>query len=253
MLPREHGAYGQLLFPLVTALAVGRPRVVAWLLAASAIGAFMAHEPLLVLLGQRGARAAREQRLPAALWLGGSAGAATVCGVGAIALSGPDVRIALLLTAVLAAILVVFIVTRQEHTTGGEVLSALALSSLAWPVTVAGGANSRVGISCAAAFAAIFVAGTLSVRAVIANTRHPPAAAARGVAGLVAVASMAMLWSMAIAGRMSSSAPWSALPVCGGGLVLVLTPPSARHLRTIGWSLIGATTLTAVVLIAALR
>src|SRR3954462_7035624 len=253
MFPKEHGAYGQLLFPLVTALAVGRPRVVAWLLAASAVGVFLVHEPLLVLLGQRGARAAREQRSLAACWLGGWGMASAICGVCAIALSAPEVRIALIPPAALAAILVAFIFMRHEHTTGGEVLSALALSSLAWPIALAGEATTLVSVSCAAAFAAIFVSGTLTVRAIIATTRHPPAAAARGIAVLVAVASIAALWLLAFAGRVSPSAAWSALPVCGGGLLLALNPPSARHLRTIGWSLVGATTLTAMMLIVSLR
>src|SRR4051812_49522750 len=113
MLPREHGAYGQLLFPLVTALAVGRPRVVAWLLAASAVGAFLAHEPLLVLLGQRGARAARAQRGQAAIWFGGTAVAAAGGGGGAGAMLAADVGGVLVGPAAGAAPLVVLLVTPE--------------------------------------------------------------------------------------------------------------------------------------------
>jgi hypothetical protein len=253
MFPREHGAYGQLLFPLVTALAVGRPPAVAWLLAASVVAAFLAHEPLLVLLGQRGARAAREQRGRAAIWFGGSGIAAALCGVTAVVMSPSEVRIALIAPAALAAMLVVVIVWRQEHTTSGEVLSAVALSSMALPVAVAAGAPVAVALSCASVFAAVFVSGTLCVRAVIGATRTPPAVGARTVAGLIAAASVAVLWMLAVAGRASRSAPWAALPVCGGGLLLVMKPPSARHLRTIGWSLVATTTITAAALIATLR
>jgi hypothetical protein len=60
--PREHGVYGQLAVPMAAALASGRPGPVALLLAASAGGFFLAHEPALLLLGRRGERARTEQR-----------------------------------------------------------------------------------------------------------------------------------------------------------------------------------------------
>src|SRR5205823_6340503 len=68
LLPKEHGAYGQLLFPLITAMAVGRPGVAAWSFAAAAVCAFLAHEPLLLLLGQRGPCARRERQDDAVRW-----------------------------------------------------------------------------------------------------------------------------------------------------------------------------------------
>ena len=47
MFPKEHGAYGQLLFPLATSLVVAGVTAPALLTAASAAyAAFMAHEPL---------------------------------------------------------------------------------------------------------------------------------------------------------------------------------------------------------------
>ncbi|MCX5731351.1 MAG: YwiC-like family protein, partial [Deltaproteobacteria bacterium] len=36
LLPREHGAYGQIVMPLLCGLALGRPGAAAWLLAAGA-------------------------------------------------------------------------------------------------------------------------------------------------------------------------------------------------------------------------
>src|SRR4051812_14355288 len=253
MLPKEHGAYGQLLFPIVTALAVGRPGAVAWLLAAAAICAFFAHEPLLVLLGQRGARSAREQRRQASVWFGGCASAAALSGVSAIALASPDLRVALAVPAALAAILLLLILAHREHTTIGEVLSAIALSSIAVPIARASGALPAVALTCALVFASAFVAGTLCVRAVIAATRQPPSTWTRGVARLVAAGSLVLLQALAAGGTGSRTPPWAAAPVCLGGLILVLAVPSARHLRTIGWGLVAATTVTAVILIATLR
>ncbi len=55
-LPKEHGAYGQLAFPLVTALAVSGTSVPAGLIALAVVACFLAHEPLLVLLGMVSSR-----------------------------------------------------------------------------------------------------------------------------------------------------------------------------------------------------
>jgi uncharacterized membrane protein YdjX (TVP38/TMEM64 family) len=45
MWPKEHGAYGQLAFPLVTAFAVAGIPPAAALTALAAVAAFVAHEP----------------------------------------------------------------------------------------------------------------------------------------------------------------------------------------------------------------
>jgi hypothetical protein len=52
-------AYGQLRFLMVTALAIGRPGTAAFAWAGAATLAFLVHEPVMVLLGQRGAKASR--------------------------------------------------------------------------------------------------------------------------------------------------------------------------------------------------
>src|SRR5689334_17708106 len=95
MIPREHGAYGQLLVPLITALAIGRPGVAAVALAVAIVAAFLAHEPLLVLLGQRGARVARDRRGPAMWWLAVFAGIAVLLGGTALMMVDRAVRTAL--------------------------------------------------------------------------------------------------------------------------------------------------------------
>ena len=61
MIPREHGAYAELLFPIVTVFLGGSPTTSTWLLAVGAIACFLANEPLLVLVGQRGNRTKREE------------------------------------------------------------------------------------------------------------------------------------------------------------------------------------------------
>ncbi len=79
LLPREHGAYAELGFPLLSGLVLGSPGAASWLFVAAAILLFLANEPLVILLGVRGRRA-REEMGPAArrlvLGLGGLGAAA---------------------------------------------------------------------------------------------------------------------------------------------------------------------------------
>ena len=76
-----------------------------------------------------------------------------------------------------------------------------------------------------------------------------------GLAGAFAGLTLAILAGLAVAaqaGRLASAAPFAALPVCAVCLGLSARPPSPRYLRPIGWTLLGATALTAAILVAAL-
>jgi YwiC-like protein len=253
MLPKEHGAYGQLIFPLITALAIGRPTIGALAIAAAAVFLFLGHEPLLVLLGQRGPRAAREQRGRALAWFGASGTVAAVCGVFALVTINAGARVTLAIPAALGAIVVIVIVARGEHTLGGEVLSAMALASVAYPIGVASTASFRASLSTAAAFAATFVIGVVCVHGVIARTRRPPAAIARTVGALVAVAISGLTYRLAAIRVLEVITPLAVAPAALAGLALVAVPPSARRLRLVGWTLVATSTLTALILLAAFR
>jgi hypothetical protein len=238
--PHEHGAYGQLLFPLVSALVVGEPAAAAYLLAVAGIAAFLGHEALLVLLGQRGSRAAREQR--SAAWRSATifGGLALVSGAAALALLPAWLLGALLIPFVLALVVGVFVARGRERTTAGEVLVASALSSLSLPVALAGGV-----------FATVFALATVAVRALIGRTARaggPPPV----VAGVFTMGVVALLAVLAARGVLAAIAPYAALPVAAVALALTVRPPSPRHLRTIGWTLVGATAASAVLLVVAL-
>jgi hypothetical protein len=251
LIPREHGAYGQLLFPLVSVLLIGHPSEGAYLLAGAAVGAFLAHEALLVVLGQRGSRAAREQLPDArrALALFGS-----FCAVsGSVAiLVMPRAALPYLLVPLLLAVLVaVVVVMHRERSTAGELLVAVALSSASLPVAVAGEVDARSAVTVFVVFSAVFVTATVAVRAVIGRVSRaggPPLA----VAAALAVAVLAALAILAITGELAPVAPYAALPVCVVALALTARPPSPRYLRPIGWTLVAVTSLTAIVLVVAL-
>lgn len=253
MLPREHGAYGQLLFPLATALAIGRPGAAACALAAAAVAAFLSHESLLVLLGQRGTRAAREQGSAARRWFAALAAVAAVAGTIGLRLAPSHARLMLLVPLAGAIALAIAILDGREKTTAGELLTAVTLSSLALPIALAAHASFAAALTCAVVFALCFIVATVSVRSVILWARHRAGIGTRVTAALVAAGSVGALAWLARIGVTTNAGIWAALPICGAGVVLAAAVPSPRHLRTIGWSLVATTALTAVVLVTGLR
>ncbi|MBI3402861.1 MAG: YwiC-like family protein [Acidobacteria bacterium] len=250
MFPREHGAYNQLLFPLIAALAVGRPGAAAFTFAAAAVFAFLAHEPLLVLLGQRGPRARHDDGPRAMRWFAATGLPAAGLAVFAIATMPRVAQHAVIFCSVLAAMLLAVIATRREHTMAGEILSACVLASLALPVALASHTTHAVAVTCVLVFAAAFTTATVCVRAVIMHTRRPPAIASRIAGALTACGAIAILVFSGAIGFASTVAPWAALPVCAAGVVLVAAPPSARQLRIVGWTLVATTAAAAAILIA---
>jgi hypothetical protein len=251
--PKEHGAYGQLLFPLLTAIAIGRRTPAALLLAGAAICAFVAHEPLLVLLGQRGPRAAREQRSRAVAWFAAAAVGAIGLAASAMIQARDPLALApsLLVPAVFAAALAAAIALHREHTVAGEILAAITFSSIAYPIARAAGAAQSVAITCAAVFAAVFVAATVCVHAVIARTRRPPAIGARVAGVVVAVGVLLVLWQLGVHGVVSSLSAAAAFPACVVACIAAIAVRSAKRLRPIGWSLIITTCMAAALLIVA--
>lgn len=63
LFPKEHGAYGQITFPLIAAFAVAGASLSGVLVATAVIAGFLAHEPGLVILGQRFQGEARARAL----------------------------------------------------------------------------------------------------------------------------------------------------------------------------------------------
>lgn len=252
LLPREHGAWGQLALPLAAGLALGRPGAAALLLSLAIVLAFLAHEPLLVVAGQRGRRTrdalgARAARRLALL----GAGAAAAGGAG-LALA-PAARLALAPAALLGAVVLALALARHEKTTAGEILVAGALAACAAPVALAAGAPARWAWSAAFTWAVAFAAATLPVRAILLRARtkgevdRRPAAAA-GVAALVA---------LAVAGAARGLVPWAAalatLPVTLAALALTAAPVRPQRLTAVGWSIVAASVAGLLVLVLGLR
>ncbi|MFN7983494.1 MAG: YwiC-like family protein [Vicinamibacterales bacterium] len=250
LIPREHGAYGQLLFPLIAALAIGHVTVGAVLLALAVSGAFLAHESLLVVLGQRGSRAAREQAQDAKSTLAVFGGLWLVCGIGALWLMPRQAVPYLALPIVLGAQVMFVVFMHRERTTPGEILVGAALASSSLPVALECGVALRDAVTVVLVFALVFATATIAVRAVIGRVskaggprRWWRRRAMGVVGGLAALVSARVI---------ASVAPWGALPVCLVALGLAMRPPSPKQLRIVGWTLV-ATLLTTLILIVGVR
>jgi hypothetical protein len=239
--------------PLATALAIGRPGLAALTWAGAVACAFLAHEPLLVLLGRRGVRAARSERARAWRWLAAYAAGAAGCGAVSLYTMSAAARMAVLAPAVLSIVVLMLIAAGREHTSAGEVISAATMSAMAWPAGIAAGAAPVAARTCAVVFAAVFAATTLAVHGVIASTRNPRAVAARIVGGLAAVGAVAALGLGAAAHLLDEVALPAAIPLSAASLAMVVYPPSARRLRTVGFVLVGGSAATAVALLIGLR
>ena len=247
-LPREHGAYAQLVAPLVTTLVVAGVTASSLALAAACLVAFLAHEPLLVVLGVRGARVKREAGRRATAWLLALVALAAACAAVALTTGPADLASWLLWPLVPAMPVLASAARGLEKRWPVEVLVALTFAALALPLGHAAGVDDRVGWGVAAPFAVVFVASTLAVRGVLLHgrpTASPTAArAARAAAAGLALAGVGGLAVMATRGQLPWASPIAAAPGAMAVLGLALFPPSLRHLHAVGYTL-GAITIAA--------
>jgi len=225
--PREHGAYFQLAVPLGAAC-VRHPSRAGLALAAAAIFGFLAHEPLLVLLGHRGPRLLAAQGKSARTRF-------LVLVAGAVVLGGAALVMAPAVLPIAGCVAVVAVValalgSRGElHTVGGELVATVALTSACAPVLVAGGVLAIAALGTWIAWAAGFCATVVAVHRVIARHKHGAAIIDRvlavGFAGATVVA--------------ASASPAMA-PLAGIAALLVIAPPRASHLRAVGIAIVVA-------------
>jgi hypothetical protein len=253
LLPREHGAWGQLAFPLVTGLALGRPGADAVLLSSAVFVAFLAHEPLVVVLGQRGARAREAGGGAARHALAAAALGAGLLGAAGLWLSGAEVRFAALPAATLGALAIVATSAGLERTTLGELVVAAALAACAAPVALASGAAPRSAWSAAAAWVAAFTATILPVRALLLRARTKGDVDRRPMAALAVIAIEGVAVVAAEHGAVAWPAALAIVPVLVAGLAVTFLPIRPQRLTTVGWSIVVASAATLLTLVAGLR
>jgi hypothetical protein len=254
MLPKEHGAYGQLIFPLFTAFAVTGAPLASVLTGVACVALFLAHEPLVVLLGQRGRRVQAADASRAWWSLIVMLSTATASGILAIDRTPPDARWTFVIPAVGAVGLLPVIARRREKTLAGEAAVAITFAAAVLPIC-AGAGKAWAGVVIAAAYALLFVLGTLAVRGMVLRTRGGgnPGAARRTRTATLTLAALGAI--LALAGATNGLVSWTAvaaiLPGVGFATALAAFPPSTARLKRVGWSLVGVTAVTALLLVAA--
>jgi hypothetical protein len=255
MLPREHGAYGQLGFPLATALVVAGGSPAGLLIATAAIAAFLAHEPSEILLGHRGPRSLRDQGPRARVALGVCALAALAAGLGAVAALEPSAYWSLAVPLVPALLLSACTLTGREKTWYGEVTAAVAFSSVAVPIVVAGSGSMHQALTIAIPFALFSVLSTLAVRVVILRVRGggDPVATDRTRRAVFTLSGLgvAALGALAAVSALPWTIPAAALPGVLAATIVAAFPPPPAKLKRLGWTLMGASLLTAAIVIGA--
>lgn len=252
--PKEHGAYGQVALPLVTAFGVAGASPGGLLVAATVVAAFLVHEPTAVVLGLRGPRAKRQLATEAMRWLAVGVAFAAASGLAAVLVMPAPRRWSILIAVAPALFLAAALVRGQEKTWYGELAASLAFAGAAVPISMAAGASVETAASVAIPFALLFIASTLAVRVVILQVRGG------GDAGAATISRFAAL-GVAAGGAGALAAlsalrllPVSVLVAAAPGLVttvvIAIRRPSPARLRSVGWTLVAVGVLTAAIVIA---
>ena len=253
LLPQEHGAWGQLAMPLLSALLVAGATPAALLLTAATVLGFLAHEPALVAIGHRGFRARQEAGPRARRWVALLLLGAAHAGVAGLWLAPWPARLAMLLPLLLTVAVAAFVLARRERTIPGEltVVSALACSGFA--VALAAGAPLPVAGAATTTWVLAFATSVFAVRVVLARSLS------RGTVELGIRNGLAVVLVGAggsAAARAAGLGPVVALAVAPTALLSLLVcllPFSARQLKTLGWGLVASSTATLLLLLVGLR
>jgi YwiC-like protein len=251
LLPKEHGAYGQVIFPLVSVFVVAGISPAGLAVSAAVVAGFLAHEPAVIVLGLRGQRARRELASAAARWLGVCLAVGLAAALTAVIIIDPAARWSLLVPSVPAVVLVGAMVSGREKSWYGETAAAFAFAGVAVPVAMAAGASADAALAVAIPFAVLFITTTLAVRVVILRVRgggDPRAATATRRATLtIAAASAVLIAAMTRLGWLAPSMPFTSAPGLLTSALVAARPPSPARLRALGWTLVAVSTLTAVI------
>ena len=259
MVPREHGAYAELLFPIVTVFLGGSPTTSTWLLAIGAIAAFLANEPLLVLFGQRGTRTKREESDRAKRALLIFALVALGTGVAGLVLAPMVIQYAVGVPLVLGAALVMLAIQGLERSMVGEGLAAATLSSIAIPLGLSAGFDLTSTLAVALIWLVTSLLGTAVVRLTVARTKaktDEELARVRFKRALLVLVSLAVIAVGVAAPYGSRVSLWvlaAAVPVAVVVLVLAALQPTARRLRLMGWSLVAANLCSLIAVVTTLK
>jgi hypothetical protein len=238
--PKEHGAYAILAIPIATGLIVGGPTVVGLLVTVASIIGFLSHEPLLVLWGHRGGRALRAApQAKFRLWM--QLGITLCTGIAALLIANTSVRIALAGCLVLAVISFAVALLGKHRTLAGQLWGVISLSAPCVPILLASGMDVEESFGIWAIRLIGLTATTVAVRGVIATQKRQSRInlwSALAIVSLAAVLGLVMRLDEMVA----------VLPMVAPSWYLMLKPPAPKYLKRVGWTLVGATLATGILI-----
>jgi hypothetical protein len=282
-LPKEHGAYAELAFPLVTGLALGGiPSLPSLALGSAGVAFFLANEPVAILLGTRGKRL-QEQLGEGARKRGGALlGAGTLLGLAGVLGAGPAVWPVILIPVLTGLLFMPLVLAGRHKSVGGELLVVTAFTTLLLPLAAASGTEGGLAIAATGVWWISFALGTLEVHAIKARHKNTGRSAWSRWAS-PAACGITVLWAMGTVFGLFGSPPESGspgeatlFPSFAGGLdwawisdaaphlahaaqailppaisvlVLSLARIHPRHLKRVGWTLVGANSVAFLLLL----
>lgn len=277
LLPREHGAYAELAFPLLTGVALGAPSLQVLALASAAVAFFLANEPVAILLGARGGRIKDQQGQRAKRRGLVLIGAGLLLGGAGVLGAGASIWPALLFPTLAGALLIPMALSGRQKSVLGELLVVTAFSTLILPFAAASGLSPIRVIPAVLVWWVSFTLGTLEVHAI--KARHKDRGRNRWtrwtspLASSLALAACVVLLRHGTVGISRASAALMSGPGAGQDpfltglapqiipaaqallvpaaalLILSLIRVHPRHLKRVGWMLVAANSVALVVLL----
>jgi hypothetical protein len=238
---------------MLAALGAGRPGIVALLLGVSAWVLFLAHEPVLVLLGRRGERLQTEQGPRARTRLVGLGLAGAALGLAGLVLAPADVRAAVVLPVVLGAAFAATLALGQERSLIGEALAAFALSAVSFPLGIAAGLTAGESARAWCVWALGFGSLLIPVRSIGARRRASTSLVARLLPVLVALAIAVDAVRVGTNQGFGLGHLIALTPLVLAAGWIAISPPQPRNLPRVGWTVVGAGVLTTAVLVLVAR
>lgn len=232
--PKEHGAYAILGVPLVAALILSGLNVVSALTVIATVAGFLANEPLLVCLGQRGKRAqlatpAAGKRLLVLLVIVVTAGSM------AFWFASVQVRIALAGCVLFAVAGFVVSAAGSQRTLGGQLTGIVGLTLPTTVVLLAGGMDIDLTLRLSSAWILGRIATTVSVKSMVAQHRIATEHRVPWVNDAILVLAL----TTCTTGLLFGLSEWVLVtPLAACAIYLRLRPPAVKQLRNVGWTLL---------------
>jgi len=218
----------------------------------AAAALFLTHEPLAVLLGLRGTRLKSEDMGRARMRTLFLSGLVLASGAAGIWAAGPLLWPSMAYPLVPLLLLVPLVLLGREKTLSGEILVITVFAALVFPLGATSGASPTRVLGAGVVWWISFFLGTLEVHAIKAKHQGGDRSRWTGWGSPVAAGTTALLCAMA---ALDSEAAYrvpalALLPPSLGALALSVRRLHPRYLKRVGWALVGANTLSLIILLA---